>query len=94
MTSPLVNDASYLKAQGIIKSIHGGQNLVKFIALIKHFLISQELTNQEQSRLESVQDSKGLKVTSCQSWRFNKKFCCMASVEPDQCGAGSSPGRF
>ena len=51
MTSPLVNDASYLKAQGIIKCLHGGQNLVKFIVLIKHFLISQQLTNQEQRQL-------------------------------------------
>ena len=30
--------------------------------------------------------SKGLKVTSCQSWRFNKKFCRTARVKPHECG--------
>ena len=38
--------------------------------------------------------SKGSKVTSSQRWRFDKKFCHSARIEPDECGPGSSPAPF
>ena len=38
--------------------------------------------------------TKDCKVTSCQSWRFEKKFCHSAIVKPRVSGPGSSPGRW
>ena len=38
--------------------------------------------------------SKGWKVTSCQSWRFEKKSCHPARVKPHACSPASSPGQF
>ena len=35
--------------------------------------------------------SKGYKDTSCQNWRFEKKFCLSAGVKPHECGQVSSP---